>query len=304
MRQFDALSDNLKGATILVFAALLFSLSMALIKMVGERLPIVQLLFLRQMGMLVLLIPALATNFRATVTTQRPGLQALRVSLALVAMFGGFTAVVHMPLADATAIGFAKSFFVTLFAIVILKEQVGVFRLLAVLVGFIGVAIMLKPGESEIDVYGFYALAGAAAAGLVMVIIRLLSRTETSNSILCFQVVGVGLVTVVPSIVWWVPPTPFEWVLVLALSIASFFAQKANIFAYKHGEASLLASLDYVRLLFATALGYFLFQQLPEKSTWIGAGIIILAAIFTVYREAKRKQQITRAPGGRGFNQT
>lgn len=294
----------MKGVTILVFAAFLFTLSVALIKYAGESIPVVQLIFLRQMGMLFMLFPALMSDVSSTVKTKRPLLQMTRVLFALIALFGGFTAVVNMPLADATAIGFAKSFFVTLFAIVILKEQVGPYRIAAVLVGFIGVAVMLNPGSDGFSVYGLYALAGAAAAGLVMVIIRLLSRTETSNSILFYQVLGVGSVTALPAIFGWVQPSPIEWILVLAIGVTSFFAQKANIFAYKHGEASLLASLDYIRLLFATIIGYFLFQQLPQATTWIGAAIIILAAVFTVYREAKRNQNLTSAPATRGFNQS
>jgi len=304
LQRFDALPDNLKGATILVFAALLFTISVALIKYAGERLPVVQLIFLRQAGMLLMLLPVLIRNFPETISTNRPVLQLVRVALALVALFGGFTAVVNMPLADATAIGFAKSFFVTVFAMLILKEHVGIYRAGAVLVGFVGVAVMLNPSADGFSVYGLYAVLGAAAAGLVMVIIRLLSKTESSNSILCYQVLGVGTVTAFPALMNWVNPTLTEWFIVLAIGFTSFFAQKANIYAYKHGEASLLASLDYIRLLFATILGFLIFQQLPNTSTWIGATIIILAALFTVYREAKRKQKITRAPGGRGFNNT
>jgi len=209
-----------------------------------------------------------------------------------------------MPLADATALGFAKSFFVTFFAVVILKEHVGRYRWAAIVIGFLGVGIMLQPGTSGYSVYGLYALAGAAAAGLVMVIIRLLSKTESTTSIMGFQVFGVGAITIIPAIVFWVQPTAMEWMLVIAIGASSYFAQKFNIYAYKHGEASLLASLDYVRLLFATVLGFFLFGHLPALSTWIGAGIIIAAAVYTVYREAKRQQTLTRAPGARGFNNT
>lgn len=304
LQRFDALPDNLKGATILVFAAVLFTLGVALIKYAGERLPVIQLLFLRQLGMLVMLSPALASNFPENIRTHRPWLQLIRVVFALIALLGGFTAVVNMPLAEATALGFAKSFFVTVFAVLILKERVGPYRWGAIVIGFIGVALMLKPGTSGYSIYGIYAIAGAASAGLVMVIIRLLSKTETSTSIIGFQVFGVGLVTLIPAMMQWVAPTPLEWLIIVAIGVISFFAQKANIYAYKHGEASLLASLDYVRLLFATVLGYFLFQQLPQLSTWLGAGIIIVAAVFTVYRESKREQTLTRAPGGRGFNNT
>lgn len=304
MQRFDSLPDNLKGATILVLAAVLFTLSVALIKYAGERIPVIQLLFLRQIGMLVMLSPALVSNFPENIKTRRPWLQFTRVVFALIALLGGFTAVVNMPLAEATALGFAKSFFVTVFAVFILHEKVGPYRWGAIVIGFIGVAVMLKPGTSGYSIYGIYAIAGAASAGLVMVIIRLLSKTETSTSILGYQGIGVGLVTLVPAIMLWVPPTSTEWLIILAIGFVSFFAQKANIYAYKHGEASLLASLDYIRLLFATIFGYFLFQQLPQFSTWLGAAIIIVAAVFTVYRESKRNQALTRAPGARGFHNT
>lgn len=304
MQRFDALSSNLKGATILIFAAALFTLGVALIKFAGERIPVIQLLFLRQLGMLVMLSPALVQNFPENIRTNRPGLQLIRIFFALIALLGGFTAAVNMPLAEATTLGFAKSFFVTVFAVLILSEQVGPYRWAAIVVGFVGVGVMVQPGAAGFSLYGLYALAGAAAAGLVMVIIRLLSKTETSTSIIGFQVFGVGIVTMVPAYLAWVPPTPREWFVIVAIGVVSFFAQKANIYAYKNGEASLLASLDYVRLLFATVFGYVLFQQLPQFSTWVGAGIIIFAAVFTVYRESKRKQTLTRAPGVRGFNNT
>ena len=304
MHHFNALSNNLKGSLLLICGAFLLTVSVALIKFAGERIAVVQILFLRQMGMLLMLSPSLIQNFPEAISTKRPGLQLIRVSLALVALLGGFTAVVNMPLAEATALGFAKSFFITVFAIIILKEKVGLYRWAAIIFGFVGVAVMLQPGAIGYSVYGLYALVGAAAAGLVMVIIRLLSKTESSSSIIAYQVFGVGLITLIPAVMLWTQPTLGEWLIILAIGVVSFFAQKANIYAYKHGEASLLASLDYVRLLFAAVLGFLLFDQLPQLTTWIGAGIIVVAAVFTVYREARRKQTLTRAPGGRGFNNT
>lgn len=285
-----------------MFAAFMLTITVALIKYAGERLPVVQLLFLRQVGMLIMMSPIIVKDFPESLTTSRPGLQLFRVALAMVALYGGFTAVVNMPLADATALGFAKSFFVTFFAVIILKEHVGPYRWAAIVVGFIGVGVMVQPGTSGYSIYGLYALAAAAAAGLVMVIIRLLSKTESSTSIMGYQVFGVGTITLIPAMMFWVQPTVKEWMLIVAIGAASYFAQKSNIYAYKHGEASLLASLDYVRLLFATVLGFLLFGHLPGLSTWLGAGIIIAAAVFTVLREARRKQTLTRAPGGRGFN--
>ena len=169
-------------------------------------------------------------------------------------MLAGFTALINMPIADATAIGFAKSFFVTIFAIFILKETVGVRRWAATLVGFCGVLVMLQPGTNGFSVYGVYAAIAAIAAGLVMVILRLLSRTETPSTILIYQAVGVGLVLMLPGIYFWKAPSAGEWLLLLAVGVTGYWSQMSNILAYKLGEASLLAPLEFTRLIYACLL--------------------------------------------------
>ena len=301
MIQFRTLPDNVKGALILMIAAFGFALMAALIKLAGSRLPVTQILFVRQIGMVIMLLPVLVTHFPDVVRTQRIDLQLTRVLFALIAMLCGFTAIIHMPLAEATALGFAKSFFVTIFAVIVLKETVGVYRWSAVAIGFIGVLVMLRPGTESFSVYGLMAVIGAASAGFVMVIIRLLSRSDSPNTILMFQAVGVAIVMIVPAILNWVPPTPREWAILAAIGFVSFFAQKANIYAFKFGEASMLASLDYVRLIYATLFGWLLFSQLPGVATWVGAGIIVLASIYTVHRESRRKKLLASDPIARGM---
>ena len=304
MTRFDRLPDHLKGSLTLMLAAFGFALMIALIKLVGSRLPVVQILFVRQLGMLLILSPTIVRDLPHALSTRRLDLQLLRIGLALVAMLCGFTAVIHMPLADAVALGFAKSFFVTIFAVLVLRETVGVHRWSAVALGFIGVLVMVRPGSDGASLYGLMAITGAASAGAVMVVIRLLSRSESTHSILLYQALGVGLVMAVPAWVYWEAPTAHEWLLLGAIGVISFFAQKANVMAYTWGEASMLASLDYVRLLYATALGWWLFDTLPGTSTWIGAGIIVLASVYTVWRERVRNQRLASDPSGRGFTNT
>ena len=294
--------DNVKGALILMLAAFGFALMVALIKLVGQRLPVTQILFVRQLGMTIMLIPFLLKTFPASLKTDHLNLQLGRIGLALIAMLTGFTAVVNMPLADATAIAFAKSFFVTIFAVFILKETVGLYRWSAVFVGFIGVLVMVRPGTDGFSVYGLLAIVGAASAGLVMVIIRKLTRFDLPITILAYQAIGVGLIMALPAFIQWVTPTPTEWLLLAGIGVVSYFAQKANILAYSYGEASLLASLDYIRLLYATVFGWMLFSELPSKSTWAGAAIIIVASIYTVYRERLRKQRLASHPEARSLN--
>jgi len=285
-----------------MLAALGFTLMAALIKLAGSRLPVTQILFVRQIGMVLMLLPVIVRHYPDVVKTTRIDLQLTRIVFALIAMLCGFTAIINMPLADATALGFAKSFFVTIFAVIVLKESVGVYRWSAVAVGFIGVLIMLRPGTESFSLYGLMAVIGAASAGFVMVIIRLLSRTDAPNTILMFQAVGVAIIMVIPALIYWVPPTPKEWVILAAIGFVSYFAQIANIYAFKFGEASMLASLDYVRLIYAAAFGWLIFSQLPNVNTWIGAGIIVLASIYTVHREARKKKLLASHPVSRGMH--
>ncbi|MEO0327065.1 MAG: DMT family transporter [Pseudomonadota bacterium] len=297
---FNRLPENLKGGLLLMVAAACFSTMIALIKLLGENLHIMQILFVRQIVMTIIVAPTILSNFPGSLKTNHIGLQLLRVFLALIAMSFGFTAVVHMPLADATAIGFAKSFFTTICAIFLLNEVIGVRRWMAVIIGFAGVLIILRPGLEDFNIYGVYALIGAAAAGAVMVVIRILTRTESSTTILSYQAIGVGLAVAIPGIWLWQWPSFIEWMLLIAMGLISYIAQMFNINAYKYGEASVMASLDYARLIYSVFFGYLLFDNLPDAWTWVGALVIIAASIYTIHREGQRKQVIMRTPEGRG----
>lgn len=243
--------------------------------------------------MVLIMLPKISKTFPQSIRSKRPELHLLRICVALVAMLAGFTAVINMPLADATAIGFAKSFFVTIFAILILRETVGPRRWMATILGFIGVIIMLQPGSDSFSIYGVYAAISAVAAGLVMVIIRLLSRTEAPATILIYQAVGVGTILAIPAYLYWQAPTAKEWLLMLLIGVTGYWSQLANIYAYKFGEASLLAPLEYTRLIYATIFGILIFGNYPAAETIIGSTIVVIASAYTIHREATLKRKAT-----------
>ena len=310
--RFGRLPSNVRGALTILVAAAFFASMTLVIKLLGQgaaadgrAMHVTQILFLRQVGMTAILLPQIVRHWPDNFRTQVPLWQAARVGFALIAMTCGFTAVIHMPLADATAIGFAKSFFTTIFAILILHEVVGWRRWTATFVGFLGVVVMIRPfglgGGDPVSPYALYALAGAAAAGLVMVIIRRLSRTDSNMTILTFQAVFVGLAMMVPALLNWVWPTWSEWGLIVLLGFLSVAGQWLNIQGYRQGEASVMAVLDYSRLIYATLLGWLFFATLPDRYTWIGAAIVVAAAIYIIYREAQKKRNILRGPGGKGY---
>ena len=291
IQYLTSLPDNTRGAVTVLFAAAGFSVMALLIKLVGANLHVTQIILVRQIIILLIMMPKLSRNFPASVKTTQPLLHFARLVTALVAMLCGFTAVINMPLADATAIGFAKSLFVTIFAILLLKETVGIRRWSATLLGFCGVLIMLQPGSAGFNTYGVYAAAGAVAAGLVMVLLRIISRKDPPSTLLFYQGVGAAVVLAVPAVINWQTPTATEWLLLLGIGITGYGSQLCNIYAYKYGEASLLAPLEYTRILYATIIGLIVFGDFPGLYTIIGASIVILASAYTIHRERQLNKQ-------------
>lgn len=263
----------------------------ALIKITGQTIHITEILLFRQTLMIIIVLPIILKNFPDALKSSRVDLQLVRVACAISAMLLGFTAAIHLPLADVTTIGFAKAFFVTIGAIFILSEVVGIRRWLAIIVGFIGVIIVAQPsGGGAISVYGVMAIAGSGFAGITSVIIRKLSQTDRPVTILSYQAICVGLFMIPPAIWYWKTPNTQELVFLIAIGATSVITQFTNILAYRAGEATVIAPLEYVRLLYATILGFLIFSDWPGVNVFAGAAIIILAAFYTVRREAKKSR--------------
>ncbi|MEP2704834.1 MAG: DMT family transporter [Roseibium sp.] len=299
----EQLPSNTIGALWILLAAFLFSIMVMLIKLLGEHLSVYQILVIRQAVMVLIVAPTILRGLPNSLATKRPGLQAARIVFATTAMLCGFTAIIHLPLADATAISFSKTFFITIFAIFFLNETVGMHRWGATIVGFLGVLLMLRPdGDGLIDFYALLAIGGSACAGIVMIILRILTKSDPPVTILTYQAVFVGILMIVPAILTWKAPTLEQWGILIAIGIVSWAAQLSNIKAFRAGEATAIASLDYTRLLYATIIGALVFSEWPRIETLIGAGVIIAASLYTVHREAKRGRELARAADGRGYN--
>lgn len=299
---------NVRGGLWMLVAAGMFSVMVTIIKIIGTRLSIFEILFFRQLVMTVLVAPVIWRGLPQSLQTKRPLLQMLRIVAATSAMTLGFSAFIHLPLSEATAIGFSKTMFITILAIIFLKEKVGIRRWGAVVIGFVGVLIMIAPeggwhSFSGFNIWSLAALASAACAGLVMVIIRRLSQVDQAITILSYQAIFVGLLMVVPTILFWVTPTLEEWLWLGLLGLVSVIAQAANIRAYKAGEATAVSSIDYTRLVYASILGFLIFAEIPDLNTMIGATVIIAASLYTLQREGQQGKKLASAKEGRIYNQ-
>ena len=155
-----ALPGNVRGAIYVATAGMIFTIVSAFVKELGGEISVFQVLLIRQATMTVAVLPVIAKDFPDALRTKSLKLQVARVIFAMMAMVGSFLAIQHMPLADATALSFAKSLFVTVFAIIFLKEVAGFSRWAATIVGFGGVLIIVQPGADGIDVSPWLPLPG------------------------------------------------------------------------------------------------------------------------------------------------
>ncbi|HVI90150.1 MAG TPA: DMT family transporter [Dongiaceae bacterium] len=194
----------------------------------------------------------------------------------------------YLQLADAIAIAFAAPLFMTSLSGPLLGEKVGPRRWAAVLIGFVGVMVALQPGKSGISWGAFLALSAAATYALGQLWLRPLSGKEKGYNILFYSSVFSGLVGLVPAVLEWKAPSLTDWLLFLLQGSCSAGAQLCMIRAFKIGEASLLAPLEYTALLWATIFGYLFWGQLPAIQVLGGASIIIASSLYIAHREVQQ----------------
>jgi len=291
-----ALTGAHRGIAYKLGGSIAFSLMYAAIKLAGTQVPVGEVIFFRAF---FALIPVFVLSFytvgpRAVWRTARPGWHILRSITGVSGMFLNFAAVLMLPLADVTAFSFVAPIFAVVLAHFMLREYVGPFRAAAVLVGFGGVLVMLEPhgGLFHLLRSGFstgagLALTGAFLSAFVVVFIRQMSATEKSETIV-FYFMSVCSVAGAVSLIWWRIPLSWAQTGWLALcGILGGIGQIGMTFSYRYAEPSLLAPFDYVAMVWAVLLGYFIFSEVPEPMVMIGAAIVIAAGLFIAWRERR-----------------
>jgi drug/metabolite transporter (DMT)-like permease len=280
-------SPNLRGTVYMVTALLVYAVMVGAFKHLGTAIPLVETLMIRQVIMSVVVFAIAGRSLPLALKTDRPGLQIFRGLITLASMLCGFSALIHIPLAQATAISFSQVLFVTVAAVLILKERVDAARWIATILGFVGVLIMLNPSADGLNVWALMALGGALFGAGITISVRILGTSERTETILIYQ----GLVLIValawPAWALWVWPTQEQWFWLVLLSLFGTAGQWLITKAYQVGEAAALAPLDFSRLLLAAFTGYVFFAEVPRLTTLAGAAIVIGATLYTMRRNAR-----------------
>jgi drug/metabolite transporter (DMT)-like permease len=228
-------------------------------------------------------------GLRAGFRTRCFWLQVLR-ALVIVAETGFFILSVRtLPLADAHAILAVSPLIVTALSVPFLGERVGSRRWVAVLIGFAGILIILRPSFRVVDIGMVYALITAVLFALYLVLTRIVSLKDGSGtSMLYMGAVGAG-VTAVLAPFYWISPDLEDWAFLLGLAALSTIAHLCLLRALSMAPAAILQPFNYTLLVWVTAVGFFVFGDFPDTPTIIGAGVVVASGLYTFYRERVRR---------------
>ncbi len=280
-----------KGALwMLVSAAALAGLT-GVVRHMSAGLHPFEIAFFRSFFGLLILAPWLMRSGLGVLRTKRLGLYTLRCALGVATMLMWFTAISMVPLADAVALGFTSPLFVILGAALFLGEVVRGRRLGATLCGFAGALIILRPGSGVLDLGAVLVLLSAVTLAGANLSVKELSRTEPVQAIVTYMVIFMVPLTFIPALLVWQTPTPAQLAELIGLAAVATLGNYAMTRAVAVADASAVMPYDYDRLPFAALIGFFVFGEISDAATWIGAGVIAVASLYLAHHESKAEQR-------------
>jgi len=294
-----AMEGNVQGIFWMLLAGIFFSVMVALIKLLGSRITSFEIVFFRSVVQLAVLSIVFWRIGFSSLKTSRPLLQGMRALIAVMLINCNFYAFTKLPLADVTAIGFSRNLFLALLAVPLLSEKMSIHRSLATIIGFVGIIIIIRPGQGIFEGAAIIAVAGACLGATMMILIRKLTVSDSNLVMMTYPSMAIVLVTSVPTYLFWLTPTGYELVLLIIMSFMGIFGQWCMIQAFRLGEATAVAPASYMRLIFATIIGYLLFAEIPDVFSIYGTLIIVGSNLYLIFLEGRvsRTRPGERVPG-------
>ncbi len=290
---------TIRASLLMCVSAVFFALMAVMIRLASTELHPFQIAFFRCFFGFVFTIPLVWHHGRSILRTDRFGLYLVRCGIGIFSMLSGFWAVVHLPLAQAVALTYSTPLFVTIGAALILHEVVRARRWTAVLVGFAGVLVIVRPFGIDISLATWVALASAALSAAVSISIKFLSRTERPDTIVFYSTAIWVPLALGPALYVWITPTGWTWAWVV---LAGLFGTLGHMFwtrAYKLGDASALTPITYLQLPIVTVFAWILFDEVLDRYTLIGALIVFASNLYIAHRESQiARRAITDAEIG------
>ena len=287
--------NNNQFAIFLIIISIIFGTLMGtFIKLAQEELNVFTTGFLRFFfGFLIITPYILKTKFEVF-STKNLKIHILRSALNLPAMLLGFAALAMLPLEKMTAIHFIVPIIVTILAVIFLKEKIYLYRSIALVMGFLGMLIILRPGIIDISIGIYMALISSLIWSVVIILTKKVSKDDSAITILSHQYVYMSLFSFPLVIYFWDQPSLKTIIFILCAAMSGTILHIALNHAYKLVDVTMTQPYSFLGLVVSSIIGYFVFSDKPDFYTWLGASVIFCGVLLISYRELQLNKEIIR----------
>jgi len=285
------MKNNYLAISLKILSVIFFVLMDVLIKKLSSDFDTFHIVFFRCFFGLIPVL-AMVVLTRAPLKTYKINLHLLRALFACLAMFSFFKAFGILPLADVSSISFASIIFITILAIFILDEKVGIRRWIAIFFGFIGVLIVFRPGTSLFSYFSILPLLGAIALSFAVIIMKKLLSYDSPPTCSFYLHFFVALIYSPFVLFNWQQPSFNLWIMLIGMGFCGGIAQILLTNAYKLSTVNLLQPFDYTTIIWAITFGLIFFNDYPDRYVIIGSIVIAISTYYIIYREAKLGKKI------------
>ncbi len=272
-------------------AALSFTIMTALIREAAKEVHPFEIGFVRVIVNLLLILPYAFRTGPSILHTTNHKAYALRGLIGLVFLMSYFTGAAMLPVSDSQALIFTSPLFATVLAVMFLGERLRTRRVTALIVGFCGAMIIIRPGFDTLNLGALLVLIGALANGSSNVIIRHTTRTDHPDKVVFYLMVYVTPLSLIPALFVWTTPTWPQLAMMVGVGVFATLNQRFMSRAFHAAEATAVVPFDFARLIFAAIIGWLAFSELPDLWVWVGGLIIFSSSLYITHREAKARRQ-------------
>jgi len=287
IRFFKLQSFQTKAIILNIMSIVLFSIMIIFIRKASENLHILEVVFFRNLLAFFVMLPILKSTGLVAIKMNNTKLFFVRGFFGAIGMLAGFTCLTLIPLAQATAISFAQPIFITIGATIFLGEIIKVRRIVAIVIGFIGMLIIVQPGVNSFSFGIMLAIIAALAHSLNALIVKKLTLTETPQAIITWMVIILIPITLIPALVVWEWPSFETWLYLWGIAIVGSLAHFLWTKSCSMADITSLQPIEFIKLPIIALLGWIIFSEIPGTWTWVGGLIIFISTIYISHREAK-----------------
>lgn len=287
---WNRIPANIRGACFVAIGGFLLIVMASLVKQLGQTLPAFEVLFVRFLTGLMVIFPLVWKMGFGILRTRKLHLHATRGFVGFMGNLGFFFALIHISLADTVTIQFSRPLFMIVIAALFLGETVGRNRAFVTIAGFAGILMIARPFGEGFDPWAWSAVGGAFFGTLVVLTIKLLSRTEQTITIMFYFAAFTTLFAFIPAMVVWQTPTWPELGLLILTGTLGIVGQGLFTHGIGLGETSFVMPFDYLRIVYSFILGMLWFSEVPGIWSFIGAAVIIGASVYLLRTERRKKE--------------